>query len=347
MALGHCCTQQAHRRYMRRGHCKGGMRPSSEPQCSGTVSSQNKHNNTTPTNLTFGSGVVVSSTVGKLLQHSQQGLLQGAATSEHLQAKPAGTIAHGKPSVEYALIFMQTLPTGSKTQHTLTFAAAHFAAQAHHPGSGALLPEQTAPHPEPTSLHSSAIGAMCAVRRASAERLLTELEARLTSDGVAHHRRLLLSAQRRNLVHVLVEKYLNLASTGDSLRSQGVLRLGARVTAASTGWKIVGCAESAGFPATLKRSPTSTTLQIGVASPMAAARSYGMQQRAQPSKQTRNASLPPLVGTAPHSKSLPPAQRASCTPVILAGVLIQSLVPRLFTRIDAPLTQNHLAGCLL
>jgi hypothetical protein len=61
--------------------------------------------------------------------------------------------------------------------------------------------------------------------------LLTEL----TRDGVAHHRRLLLSAQRRNLVHLPVESYRNLASTGDSIRSQGALRLQARVRAARTG----------------------------------------------------------------------------------------------------------------
>jgi hypothetical protein len=98
-----------------------------------------KHNNITLPNLTFGSGPSVSSAVGKLLQHSQQ-LLQGAAASKHLQAMPAGTLAHGEPNVQYALIFMQTLPTGSKTQHTLTFAGAHSAAQAYHPGSEALLP---------------------------------------------------------------------------------------------------------------------------------------------------------------------------------------------------------------
>jgi hypothetical protein len=38
---------------------------------------------------TLGYGVNVSSTVGKLLQYSQQGLLQGAAPSKHLQAEPA------------------------------------------------------------------------------------------------------------------------------------------------------------------------------------------------------------------------------------------------------------------
>jgi hypothetical protein len=60
---------------------------------------------------------------------------------------------------------------------------------------------------------------------ASAERLPTEL----TRDGVAHHRRLLLSAQRRNLVHLPVESCRNLTSEGDGLRSQVALRLhGAR-----------------------------------------------------------------------------------------------------------------------
>jgi hypothetical protein len=84
--------------------------------------------------------MTVSSAVGKLLQQSQQGLLQAAATSKRLQAKPAGTLAHGEPSVQSALIIMQTLPTGSKLQRTLTFAVAHSAAQAYHPGSGDLLP---------------------------------------------------------------------------------------------------------------------------------------------------------------------------------------------------------------
>jgi hypothetical protein len=59
--------------------------------------------------------------------------------------------------VQQTLLIRQTLPLGTKKQHTLTLPGAHSARQAQNPGSAALLPEQTAPHPAHTSLQYSAV----------------------------------------------------------------------------------------------------------------------------------------------------------------------------------------------
>lgn len=186
----------------------------------------------------------------------------------------------GKPSVKRSRCSMQApLPAATTMQPTVP--GARRALQACRPGSGTVPSRQAALRRLPDALQQAASGAVGALHTASA----TEHRRRQcgrNSRVTASHTRLLVAAQRRDLVRRSVQMHRNLENAERGKREWWV-----SVQAARCG-RLEGsrCVEH--LCATLKRSPTAITSQTSPASSIAAARGYCTQRNSRCPNQKRN-----------------------------------------------------------